>query len=383
MLRRYKAVPERLDVGARIGHEVESSASGVGHQQIRRRDAVHCGAMSSTDTPSVPPPPPPSREELDRLKPIFDLFTPYAARKSQERYPTKESRAPFVHYTSAEAALSIIKEKRLWMRRTSCMMDYREVQHGFEMLNRLFDPVVKPFMDELDKYIDGAGTQALQIFNRDWSQIRDHTYITSLSEHDGRENLHGRLSMWRAFGTSAVPRVALVFLLPWYTEAIQHLHLIFSPVGYFTEEEIARQMGEVMDNIRGNLGLLRSVDPRWIFGCSFAMLLLAVTCVKHEGFHEEREWRAIHQPTRWGTTLIRPVRKIVSGVPQIVYELPLDAAVSDNIAELDLARVLDRIIIGPTQYPLSVAEAFVAALADAGVPDPDKKVWASTIPIRT
>ena len=263
------------------------------------------------------------------------------------------------------------------------MMDYREVQHGFDMLDRLFNPVVKPFMDELDKYIPGAGTYALQIFNRDWGQIRDHTYITSLSEHDERENLHGRLSMWRAFGPSTAPRVALVFSLPWYTEAIQHLHLIFSPVGYFTDEEVTRQMGEVMDNIRGNLSLLQSVDPRWVFACAFSLLLLAVTCVKHEGFHEEREWRAIHQPTRWRTSLIKPARKIVSGVPQIVYELPLDAAVSDKIAELDLARVLDRIIIGPTQYPLSVAEAFVAALVDAGIPEPGKKVWASTIPVRT
>lgn len=333
--------------------------------------------------PSVPPPPPLSREELDRLKPIFDLFTPYAARKSHERFPTKESRALFVHYTSAEAALSIIKDKRLWMRRTSCMTDYREVQYGFDMLNRLFDPVVKPFLDELDKHIPGAGTQALQIFNRDWSQIRDHTYITSLSEHDEHENLHGRLSMWRAFGPSTVPRVALVFSLPWYTESIQHLRLIFSPVGYFTDEQVARQFQEMRENIRGNLTLLRSVDPRWVFGCAFAMLLTAVTCVKHQGFQEEREWRAIYQPTRWGTALMKPARKIVNGVPQIVYELPLDATVSDKIAELDLVRVLNRIIIGPTQYPLSVAEAFATALVDAGVPDPDKKVWASTIPIRT
>lgn len=338
---------------------------------------------SNSSTPSVPAPPPPSREELDRLKPIFDLFTPYAASKARERFPTRESRAQFVHYTSAEAALSIIKDKRFWMRRTSCMTDYREVNHGFNMLKRLFDPVLKPLLDELDKHIPGVGTQALQIFNRDWGQIRDNTYITCLSEHDERENLNGRLSMWRAFGPGTVPRVAMVVSLPWYTEATQHLSLIFSAVGYFTDDEVARQMREVMDNIRANLSLLQSVDPRWVFGCAFAMLLVAVTCLKHEGFHEEREWRVIHQPTRWPLALVKPARKIVSGVPQIVYELPLDATASDKITELDFARVLDRVIIGPTQYPLSVAEAFIHALTEAGVPDATKKVWASTIPIRT
>lgn len=66
----------------------------------------------------------------------------------------------------------------------------------------------------------------------------------------------------------------------------------------------------------------------------------------------------------------------------MVYELPLDVTASDKIAELDLARVLDRVIIGPTPYPLSVWEAFVQALNEAGVPEAAKKVWASTIPIR-
>ncbi|MGA8938857.1 MAG: hypothetical protein WB439_06805 [Acidobacteriaceae bacterium] len=263
------------------------------------------------------------------------------------------------------------------------MTDYREVSHGFEILNRLFNPVVKPLLDELDKHIPSVGTQALEVFNRDWNQIRDHTYITSLSEHDERENFNGRLSMWRAFGPSAVPRVALVFSLPWYTEATQHLHLIFSPVGYFTDEDVAGQIRAVMDNIRGNLSLICSVDHRWIFACAFAMLLTAVTCLKHQGFHEEREWRVIYQPTRWGSTLVKPARKIVGGVPQMVYELPLDGTVSDNIAELDFSRVLDRIIIGPTQYPLSVHEAFVESLTEAGVADAGQKVWASTIPIRT
>lgn len=338
---------------------------------------------ASSNTPSVPPPPAPTREELDRLKVVFDFFTPYAAGKARERFPTKESRAQFVHYTSAEAALSIIKEKRLWMRRTSCMTDYREVSHGFDTLNRLFNPVVKPLLDELDRHIPGAGTQALQTFNRDWGQIRDHTYITSLSEHDERENLNGRLSMWRAFGPSTVPRVAIVFSLPWYTEVTQHLSLIFSPVGYFADEEVTRQIQEVTENVRANLSLLRSVNPLWIFASAFAMLLTAVTCLKHEGFREEREWRVIHQPTRWPSALVKPTRKIVAGVPQIVYELPLDASASDKIAEVDLARVLDHIIIGPTQYPLSVGEAVMQALNEAGVQDAAKKVWASTIPIRT
>jgi len=45
-----------------------------------------------------------------------------------------EAQAPLsVHYTSAEAALSIIGDKRVWIRNTTCMSDFREVEHRFDI----------------------------------------------------------------------------------------------------------------------------------------------------------------------------------------------------------------------------------------------------------
>jgi hypothetical protein len=72
---------------------------------------------------------------------LESIFTPHARAKRDAFYRIDEKEnAPlpqkFVHYTSAEAALNIIKSKRIWMRNTTCMSDYREVQHGFEILNR-------------------------------------------------------------------------------------------------------------------------------------------------------------------------------------------------------------------------------------------------------
>lgn len=89
-------------------------------------------------------------EQREQLKQVFDLFTPYAASKAQNLYPTKDSRAKFVHYTSAEAALGIITTKRLWMRNTTCMADFREVNHGFDILQRLYDSKLKGLFAELD-----------------------------------------------------------------------------------------------------------------------------------------------------------------------------------------------------------------------------------------
>ena len=69
---------------------------------------------------------------------ISRIFTPFATEQIDRLYPTPEHRAKYVHYTSADAAISIIKSKRLWMRNATCMADYREVAHGYDFLFNTF-----------------------------------------------------------------------------------------------------------------------------------------------------------------------------------------------------------------------------------------------------
>jgi hypothetical protein len=73
--------------------------------------------------------------------------------------------------------------------------------------------------------------------------------------------------------------------------------------------------------------------------------------------------------------------EIIGGVPQRVYHIPLDKAANEAVADLDLARILDRVIIGPTSYPFAMERAFQATLGEVGcfaVP-----VVLSKIPLRT
>jgi hypothetical protein len=130
----------------------------------------------------------------------------------------------FVHYTSADAAFKIIGSKRLWMRNAICMSDYREVQHGFDMLAKFFssdNPGLAAFCEALDASAPDAAQEAINLFNQWWNNIRFHTYIASISEHDSTEDLHGRLSMWRAVANTA--RVALVIKIPRFSEGANAL----------------------------------------------------------------------------------------------------------------------------------------------------------------
>jgi hypothetical protein len=53
----------------------------------------------------------------------------------------------------------------------------------------------KTFYDALDTVSTGVAIEAMKLFDAWWANIRFSTYITSISEHDDREDLHGRLSM--------------------------------------------------------------------------------------------------------------------------------------------------------------------------------------------
>ena len=72
----------------------------------------------------------------------------------------------------------------------------------------------------------------------------------------------------------------------------------------------------------------------------------------------------------------------ITGIPQLIYEIPMDVKVSAELADLDFAKMFDHLIIGPSPYAWPMYEAFASALTEAGIPDAAKRLVASDIPIR-
>jgi hypothetical protein len=330
-------------------------------------------------------------EQIQLALKLDAIFMPYA-RKQREQALERQAKQSvlvsgeylrFAHYTSAEAALEIIKTKRLWMRNATCMADFSEVQHGFQILNSFFsvEDSRKKFAAVLDTCAPGAAEEAIKEFNKSWLDIQLDTYITSVSEHGEEEDQHGRLSMWRAFGGSST-RVAIVVKVPMLSGAGLGLNIIFSPVAYLNKDEVHGVIADVMENVKTNCDFLRGLDRSVIVGMVLTMFLAGVACLKHEGFREEREWRAIYSPNRRGSPLIESSTEIIRGVPQVVYKLPLDKSKSSDLADLDFSTLFDRLIIGPSPYGWALAKAFTTALTQAGVTDANTRVRNSFIPIR-
>lgn len=325
-------------------------------------------------------------ELLAQTRQLASIFMPSMWRAIEDLYPGGEGFARFAHYTSAENALKIIRTKRLWMRDAGCMVDYREIEHGYkihlDLLNA--DNRRKRFLDALDASVPGVAQKGLNIFDAHWPRISRETFIASLSRHFDREDVIGRLSMWRAFGSSGV-RVAIVARVPAFARAGTALQVTFTPISYATVKEAAEDLDDVISKISANAEFLKSLKPELVQGMVFAKFLIAAVSMKHEIFSEEREWRAVFTTLLGAAATIKLEHTVetVSGVPQKVYHLPLDRAVHEDVAALDFPEIFDSMIIGPTQYPRSLYDAFVEELEKAGVRDAANKIRISGIPLRT
>jgi hypothetical protein len=332
-------------------------------------------------------------EQLELIRRLGLIFAPATVKRIDDRYgyPDRAGDARFAHYTSADAALGIIKSKRLWMRNATCMVDFSEMRHGHDILVGLFNEnegaLRASLISTFDAIFPGVATDAIQGFDSHQPRIRRDTFIASVSEHpEGKEDLYGRLSMWRAFGAVAGgPRVALVVKIPFFTGAALAMQVQFSPVHYAGPAEIRNHLSTMIQNVRDNQTFLKTLDREVIRATLFGMLLSNVICVKHEAFSEELEWRAYFSPVYPQPPRVEMKRttRTINDVPQHVYELPLDKEAGAHVAGLDITRVFDRLIIGPTPYPVSVADVLAEALSEAGVQDVEKKIQISGIPIRT
>ena len=62
---------------------------------------------------------------------IFGIFHPHNLKKIAFAL---ENNLRFVHYTTADTAIKIIRSKEVWMRKATSMNDFMEIQHGLDCL---------------------------------------------------------------------------------------------------------------------------------------------------------------------------------------------------------------------------------------------------------
>jgi hypothetical protein len=263
------------------------------------------------------------------------------------------------------------------------MDDYKEVLLGREYLNRFFDCYASQLREAFDAI--GLGGDPIDQFKSKQDALENDTYVWCVSEHAENDYEYGRLSMWRGFGHAI--RAALILKLP-LQDTTSGLGLSFRPVSYVGYEQFQEEMAEVIEKIRLRSNeLLQRCRPEELRDELFYMFTTAVVTVKHRGFQEEREWRAIYWPTFTKQSRVTKAVECIQGIPQLVCKIPLENYPNEDpdlqVQGVTIPEMVSKIIIGPSVYHGPMRRAFIDILKDAGVPEPETRVFSSDIPLRT
>jgi hypothetical protein len=320
---------------------------------------------------------------------LLQIFHPHAHQKMASAL---SNHARFVHYTSSDTAIKIICGREVWMRKSSCLNDFMEIEHGLDCLCAAYKGQKEAVVRILDGMFPGFCSGLEKLFDGWVQHFRTDTYLACISEHGSGETRQGggrtrdeeddigRLSMWRAYGGKS--GVALVMNGGPFLRPSRALNAYTSPVAYLDAETFGREFQNWLRGIEGNSAWLQALGEEDVFGRVFEAFRYAILCTKHPGFREEREWRIIHNPTyERSSRLIRDIQS-VSGIPQPIFKMPLKNVPEDGLTEVEIPELIDRVIVGPTQFPLAIREALIVSLESAGMKDAANRVFVSDIPLR-
>lgn len=293
----------------------------------------------------------------------------------------RESR--FVHYTTAENLFHILDSEEIWFRNTRDMNDHQDIESGMarvqQWLNHSEDSA--SLIRALNACAPGAWDEGVGKYDRWLADIRNQSYVLSVSEHDLGESNTGRLSMWRAYEKGAVGIAVVVKTAP-FMQVTEALKAYSSPVAYWTRQQFLEEFRLVTKSIIGNRDFLSKLNRAALTETVFLMLLFAATCSKHPGLRDEREWRVLTNPLLWPSPRLTEHRLILDGMRQTVYRMPLKNSSQDDVHGLEFAELIDRVIIGPATNAEEMRRMIIARLADKNVSDPETKVILSKLPVR-
>jgi Protein of unknown function (DUF2971) len=315
----------------------------------------------------------------DTIKRMQKFFPEHAAAWKK----LKDGKISFAKYTSASTAKDIISKKELWLRSAAVMNDYSEIDYGLNLIRKALEKgnkvgdefrkalssVYETSLDDLLKYIDSVD-----------KKLKNETYITCLSYHEENEKKNGRLSMWRAYGDTAL----ILSSQPMKADSSK-LGVFSTPVTYQSQNKFETRLEKLSEAVRENKDDLTQMGCRAFYEGIVYFFFLTAIASKHPGFAEEKEWRVYYRPGDYPTnpsTVLKKKIKVIDGIAQVVWVLPLEHNPDNGLHDADVPNLIEQVIIGPTRHPEISRRAFVTLLEDADVSNAEEKVICSEIPVR-
>jgi hypothetical protein len=193
------------------------------------------------------------------------------------------------HYTSLDAALSIVQQRDLWLCHCEYLNDGSEIIRAGSVIRERIAYVLSTTANsriEQQFYADVSGGFTNQ------SQ-RYEAFVFSMSE--GKLGINGQdvLSSWRAYGKDG-RGVCLSF------ESQHFIAFSKAATGFRLSRVIYNEQlqWQIVDELlnEGYTLYCTMKDPKEGIKCAVAALMFVMPMLKHPDFAEEKEWRLIYLP---------------------------------------------------------------------------------------
>lgn len=315
------------------------------------------------------------KEYSTEAKKFNDIFVPGLMERIQ-RVQTEKQR--FAYYTSADTAIKIIRLSELWLRNATAMNDFTEVSYGLEFVrSAIYDEDGEFFRSSVEDIFPGTISKVVEQLNGWVADWQHETYLACISEHDESEDVNGRLSMWRAYGNTA-----LVINSAPMTNETDRSAVYSLPVFYLSSDGFWKRIKQITEKILIDRKYLIGLGQDTLVAYIKHMFFITAIATKHPGFSEEREWRIYYRPNEKKGSIMKKLVAVVGGTPQIIYVLPLSNDPENGLNGADIPNLLDRVIIGPTQFPYISSMAFAHEIAAHGIENSFERIRVSDIPLR-
>lgn len=322
-----------------------------------------------------------SLEPTQAAQLLMGILSPDAVAEAEK---LKDGTSELIHYTTAENAINILKSRTFWLRNARCMNDFLEVQHGLDLLLKVFggpeNPRVLRLYSILDRLSPGEAKTAVETFNTWIPRLPDITFIGCLSLAEVSEST-GRLSMWRAYSSQNAGVALILDTSPFLAET-DSLKAYSMPVAYLTDEQFALRIDNCLEALDGVVATLGKVPEFFVNYTVFWWLLSMAVSLKHPAFIEEREWRIVYFPEMHKSQIIEEAVETIRGIPQVVQKIPLLHDEENGLIGANPENLLKKIIVGPSEFPLVIKEAFASVLTGMGIENPSDRISVSFIPLR-
>jgi hypothetical protein len=285
----------------------------------------------------------------------------------------------FAYYTTAETAIKVFRNKELWFRNATVMNDYSEIAYGIRMTSQVMDGQEGVrFKKAVSDIFLGIMKRVGENFERSKFDWHSETYLACISLHDDKEDTMGRLSMWRAYGDTAI----IINNTP-LTAVTGDLGVYSMPVQYLDIDMLTERLAAVTNEVLINRTYLEGLGEDVLVNNIHHMLFQYAIGTKHPGFTEEQEWRLYYRPNQQDSPMMTPKIEVIQGTPQKIWALRLEHNPDIGLHGADLPSLLDRLIVGPSAHPFVARKALIEVLQKADVTNAAEKVIISDIPLRT